>query len=43
LPVKEAGDVTRGHATPFGKDVPLSWWEPVTVEELRARYGIEGR
>jgi hypothetical protein len=43
LPVKEAGDTTRGHTTPFGKDVPLSWWEPATIDELLVRYGIEGR
>ncbi len=43
LPVNDAGDITQGHATPFGKDVPLSWWEPVSIAELLVRYGIEGR
>jgi hypothetical protein len=43
LPVNDAGDLTRGHVTPFGKDVPLSWWEPVTIDELLVRYGIVGR
>jgi hypothetical protein len=43
LPVNDAGDLTRGHSAPFGKDVPLSWWEPATIDELLVRYGIEGR
>jgi hypothetical protein len=43
VPVKEAADVSRGHVTPFGLDVDLSWWEPVEVDELLKRYGIAGR
>lgn len=43
LPVQAATDTTQGHTTPFGRDVPLSWWEPATVDELLARYRIVGR
>jgi hypothetical protein len=43
LPVNDATDISRGHVTPFGKDVDLSWWEPATVEELFDRYQIVGR
>jgi hypothetical protein len=43
VPVAAATDTARGHITPFGRDVALSWWEPATIDELLARYRIVGR
>jgi hypothetical protein len=43
LSVNDATDISQGHATPFGEDVALSWWEPVTINELLGRYRIVGQ